>query len=105
MIVLWGVGGSGGLLYLGADLVRTAKAAGHEAVRARLGVVQLHVPERQGLPAPVAAGDVGARTLSLLVLVDVLGLSRWAKKTKEHEKWREIEIVKVHVFEGQEEGQ
>lgn len=67
------------LSYLCADPVPAVEAAGHEAVRARVGVVLLHVAERNMLPAPVSTQSVRATTLQLLVIVDVLSLHTHSK--------------------------
>lgn len=56
------------------DPVPAAEAARHEAVRAGLGIVLLHVAERNKLPATVSAQSVRAGALELLVIVDVLRL-------------------------------
>lgn len=64
----------GGFGYLRTNPIPAAKAAGHEAVRAQVGVVSLHVAEGQVQPAPVSAWGVRVLALELLVIVDVLGL-------------------------------
>lgn len=64
----------GGVRYLRTNPIPATKAAGHEAVRARVGVVSLHVAEGQVQPAPVSTWGVRVLALELLVIVDVLGL-------------------------------
>lgn len=65
--------------YLCTDPVPAAEIAGHEAVRAGVGVVLLHVTERNKLPAPVSAQSVRAGTFQLLVIVNVFGLYTHSK--------------------------
>ena len=55
--------------HLSTDPVPAPKLAGHKPVRARLGVMSLHVTERHTQTTAVSTQNVRTRTLALLVLI------------------------------------